>query len=215
MIFGNDYIGIYDNALTKKECEMIINRFETKDKHRQKKVNTNIEGTDKILKTCSQISFNFSDYDDAFYHRMVVNAIKRKFHLYRKKYPYLEYGSTSCGFNLTSYYNLQKYTDGEGYFPLHCEHGSLGPYRMLVWMFYLNDAKSGTIFPSQKKTLKPKTGRLVIWPAAWTHVHKGVTPNVGEKYILTGWWNYEPKTIDGDILAFDLDSDGSLISKYG
>ena len=215
MIFGNDYIGIYDNALTKKECEMIINRFETKDNHRQKKVNTNIEGTNKTLKTCSQISFNFKDNDDAFYHRMIVNAIQRKFHLYRKKYPYLEYGSASCKFDLTSHYNLQKYTDGQGYYPLHCEHGTLGPYRMLVWMIYLNDAKCGTVFPSQKKTLKPKTGRLVIWPAAWTHPHKGITPNVGKKYILTGWWSYVPKTIDGDILAFDLDSDRSLLSKYG
>lgn len=214
MIFGNDHIGIYDNALTKKECEMIINRFETKDSHRQKGVNSEIEGTGENLKLCKQISFDCRNGDDAFYHRMVSIAIERKFHLYRKKNPFLEYGSNTSKFHLTSVYNLQKYSEGEGYFPLHCEHGSLGPYRMLVWMIYLNDAKCGTVFPIQKKTLKPKTGRLVIWPSAWTHPHRGVTPNVGKKYIITGWWNYEVKWEDGSILSYDLHSDSSLFAKY-
>ena len=214
MIFGNDFIGIYDNALTKEECEMIINRFETKDSHRQTGINTKIKGTSQNLKLCTEISFDCRNSDDAFYHRMVHNAIERKFHLYRKKHPFLEYGGNTSIFNLTSLYNIQKYTDGEGYYPLHCEHGSLAPYRMLVWMIYLNDAKCGTVFPSQKKTLKPKPGRLAIWPAAWTHPHKGVTPNVGEKYIITGWWNYEVNWEDGSIVSYDLHSDGSLFAKY-
>ena len=33
-----------------------------------------------------------------------------------------------------------------------------------------------------------------MWPAYWTHPHKGVTPNVGDKYIATGWLNYLPVT---------------------
>lgn len=214
MFFNENFIQIYDNALTKEECEMIINRFETKDKHRHVSINTEIKNTDDPLKLCTEISFDCRNSDDAFYHRMVNNAIERKFYLYRKKHPFLEYGGNTYKFNLTSVYNLQKYTDGEGYFPLHCEHGSFSPYRMLVWMIYLNDAKSGTFFPSQKKTLKPKAGRLAIWPAGWTHPHKGVTPNVGEKYILTGWWNYEVKRKDGDLLLCDLHSDSSLFAKY-
>ena len=99
--------------------------------------------------------------------------------------------------SMCPYFNIQRYYPGEGYFNWHSESsGKPSSNRKLVWMIYLNDAKCGTVFPSQKKTLKPKTGRLVIWPAAWTHPHKGVTPNVGEKYILTGWWNYIPNTID-------------------
>ena len=89
---------------------------------------------------------------------------------------------------------MQRY-DGnkEGYFSLHNEQSGMYPYRMLVWMIYLNDAKSGTEFPYQNKTITPKTGRTVIWPASWTHPHKGVTPNIGIKYIATGWFYYLPK----------------------
>ena len=77
------------------DIDLDLNPGVLNQKDLQLKVNTNIEGTNKTLKTCSQISFNFKDNDDAFYHRMIVNAIQRKFHLYRKKYPHLEYGSTS------------------------------------------------------------------------------------------------------------------------
>jgi hypothetical protein len=38
--------------------------------------------------------------------------------------------------------------------------------------------------------MQPKTGRAAIWSAAWTHVHKGVTPNIGDKYIATGWCQF-------------------------
>lgn len=231
MFFGDNYIGIYDGALTRKECEMIINRFETKDEYRQLDSTKSCSYEDQVKflkdpshkckevplensKICKEISFDLRDVNDSFYHRMVKTAITRKFHLYQKRYPFIAGGSNSCQFHLTSIYNLQKYNDGEGYFNLHNEHGTLSPYRMLTWMIYLNDAKCGTWFPTQKKTIKPKTGRLVIWPASWTHPHKGVTPNVGKKYILTGWWNYEPKYEDGDIISYDLHSDGSLFAKY-
>ena len=63
---------------------------------------------------------------------------------------------------------------------------------MLAWMVYLNDASSGTEFPYQNMTIQAKTGRTVIWPAAWTHPHRGVIPNVGVKYIATGWFYYLP-----------------------
>ena len=92
------------------------------------------------------------------------------------------------------HYNIQKYNgENEGFFTLHNEDSGSHPYRMLVWMMYLNDAKSGTEFPYQNKTITPKVGRTVIWPAGWTHPHKGVTPNEGIKYISTGWFYYLPK----------------------
>ena len=221
MIFDNDFIGIYDDALTKQECEMIINRFETKDKHRQGRIDRKRKSqissfeysqnkeTGDPSKICTEICFSSRHSEDIFYHRMVQIAIERKFYLYRKKNSFLDYGSTSSQFDLSECYNLQKYTDDEGYFALHCEHGSIDPHRMLVWMIYLNDAKCGTEFPVQKKTVKPKTGRLVVWPAAWTHPHRGVTPNIGEKYILTGWWNYLALSecdYENDSFLYDPDS---------
>ena len=38
--------------------------------------------------------------------------------------------------------------------------------------------------------VEAEQGKGVIWPAGWTHPHKGVTPNIGNKYIATGWFEY-------------------------
>ena len=55
---------------------------------------------------------------------------------------------------------------------------------------YLNDDFTGgeTEFLHQHKRLTPKRGTVVIWPAAWTHQHRGNPPLEGTKYILTGWY---------------------------
>ena len=220
-MFNNDYIGIYDNALNGEECRLILKRFESIDKHRHVRPDPSCSAEHmvekskdasfvvdiplKFSKICTQINFNFNNKEDNFYHRLVEYAIYKSLLKYQKRYPFLQYGTTCGKFNITKKYNIQKYEEGEGFYPLHCEQGTLAPYRMLVWMLYLNNAKSGTEFPTQNKVVKPKTGRMVIWPAGWTHPHKGVTPNRGLKYIVTGWWNYEPKFEGGDLFLYDLD----------
>ena len=92
-------------------------------------------------------------------------------------------------------YTFQKLVEkDDGYKVWHCEHGP-SPNdginrRIMAWMIYLNDAKCGTEFMNYP-TINAKMGRCVIWPAAWTHTHRGVCPNKGLKYILTGWVTYD------------------------
>ena len=88
------------------------------------------------------------------------------------------------------YYNIQYYGDGEGYFLPHCEHSAANANRMIAWMIYLNTAQCGTEFPYQQIKVRALQGQGAMWSAGWTHPHKGVTPNVGDKYIVTGWCNY-------------------------
>lgn len=97
--------------------------------------------------------------------------------------------------------NMQKYEKGEGgYFHWHSEHyphptdphqDSL--HRSLVWMFYLNDVEEGgeTEFFYQKLKSKPKKGSLVIFPADFTHTHRGHKPVSNDKYIFTSWVMYQ------------------------
>ena len=42
----------------------------------------------------------------------------------------------------------------------------------------------------QKLTSPAKKGLTLIWPADWTHLHKGQISQTDTKYILTGWLNY-------------------------
>lgn len=91
--------------------------------------------------------------------------------------------------------NLQKYVQGEGgYFAWHTEVTPNDPsgeklHRVLPFMVYLNDVEDGgeTEFYYQELRVKPVRGTLLLWPAYFTHTHRGRTPRSCDKYILTGW----------------------------
>jgi hypothetical protein len=89
----------------------------------------------------------------------------------------------------------QRYQAGVGnYNYWHCEVYPQAPHnealhRTLLFMFYLNDVEQGgqTEFYYQNKSIRPKTGRMVIAPAYFTHTHRGCVPESNDKYILTSW----------------------------
>ena len=85
---------------------------------------------------------------------------------------------------------IQKTLPGEGFHSWHCENDTIeNGKRLLGTMLYLNDVEDGgeTEFLYQHKRFKPEAGKLLIWPAAWTHLHRGNPPLKGEKYIITSW----------------------------
>ncbi|CAM3688336.1 2OG-Fe(II) oxygenase [Rheinheimera salexigens] len=89
----------------------------------------------------------------------------------------------------------QKYQAGKGNYnywhsEVYPQQGSTEPlHRALLFMFYLNDVTEGgeTEFYYQQKSITPKTGRMVIAPAYFTHTHRGCIPKSNDKYILTSW----------------------------
>ncbi|HEX7817496.1 2OG-Fe(II) oxygenase [Dyella sp.] len=91
--------------------------------------------------------------------------------------------------------NLQRYRAGVGGYPYwHCElfprHPDAGTlHRHLLWTIYLNDgfAQGETEFLYQARKVPPRTGSLLIAPAAFTHTHRGNRPHGGDKYIATSW----------------------------
>lgn len=91
--------------------------------------------------------------------------------------------------------NLQRYTGGRGGYPYwHCElyprdrHGET-LHRHLLWTLYLNDGFDAgeTEFLYQRRAIAPRTGSLLIAPAAFTHTHRGNRPQGGDKVIATSW----------------------------
>ena len=59
-------------------------------------------------------------------------------------------------------------------------------------MTYLNDVedKGETEFVLQNLKVKAEKGKTLIWPADWTHTHRGIISPTQEKYIVTGWFNF-------------------------
>ena len=85
----------------------------------------------------------------------------------------------------------QKTLQGQGYHVWHFENSSYqNSRRSVVWTVYLNDVEEGgeTEFLYQSVRIKPKRGTVVIWPAHFTHIHRGNPPLSGDKYIATGWY---------------------------
>tara|TARA_Y100000004_G_C8928956_1_gene418994 strand:- start:446 stop:1120 length:675 start_codon:yes stop_codon:yes gene_type:complete len=87
---------------------------------------------------------------------------------------------------------VQKTPPGGGYHLWHHENADIAhANRDLVWMIYLNDMPDGeaeTEFLYQRRRIKPTAGTVVLWPAGFTHTHKGNTVLTQDKYILTGWY---------------------------
>ena len=96
---------------------------------------------------------------------------------------------------------IQYYPPGGGYKSWHSERG-VNSYpittRHLAWMTYLNDVsdEGETEFLYQEIKFKPKKGLTLIWPADWTHTHRGIPSMTEEKYIITGWFNFVDKVLE-------------------
>jgi len=94
-------------------------------------------------------------------------------------------------YSLQNKINIQKYLPGEGYKVWHFEDNGDEQKRHLVYMTFLNDVDNGgTEFKYQNLTIPAKKGLTLIWPAPWTHTHKGQVSNTQTKYIITGWYNF-------------------------
>ena len=196
-----DFLEVYDYENSESNCEQICSYFdEVYNISDQSSKSSGLSYFNKKRqKICDTKSFNFGE--DWACNEIVYSFISDSISSYVKKYSFLETLNKGAHWRLCPSYNIQRYVgEKEGFFTLHNENSGTYTYRMLVWMVYLNNAKCGTKFPYQDKTVTPKTGRTVIWPAGWTHPHVGVTPNQGTKYIATGWFYFLPK---GDAPKFD------------
>jgi len=191
MIETPNFISIYDNALQKDQCTEIINEFEN-DKDKQVKGFCSDNEGNPIIKPKTKLStdVNHRTDDGTNTTRMLCNSLKFNVEKYKKEYPATNYALLpwSC----TKSYNIQRYWPGEGFFKNHCEVNDLSSsHRVLVWMFYLNSLDDGgTLFPLYDIGIKAVEGRLVIWPAYWTHSHRGQISQTKTKYIATGWFSF-------------------------
>jgi len=195
-------IEAYQNALSSEDCQsliQLIDEFKEQESHIFMKRH---KGSHKIS---TDIYIDFAnmleEVQDPFFERVnpiLLPALDKMTVAYKQSHPFL---NDISPWQLHPWYNLQYYSEGQGYSALHCEHdsnyidkGSDGSRdRVLVWMIYLNNAECGTNFPEQRLTITPEEGLGVLWPSYWTHPHQGVTPNIGDKYIATGSFNfYDP-----------------------
>ncbi len=107
---------------------------------------------------------------------------------YEIKYPMAKNNSP---YALIDFFNIQYYPPGGGFKQWHHERFVSSRNRLFVFMTYLNDVPDGgTEFYHQKITSPAKKGLTIMWPADWTHTHRGQISKKHDKYIATGWFKY-------------------------
>lgn len=111
---------------------------------------------------------------------------------YVEKYVGFSVLCENIGANSTSC-KLQKTEPKGGFHKWHFEHGpdTSSLARVLTWTLYLNDFPEGeaeTEFLEYGVKVTPKKGLLCLFPAGWTHIHRGNPVYSHTKYIATGWY---------------------------
>ena len=169
-------------------CDEFIEYF--KNNPKEQYIGTTLDGYDPKFKKCTELSFTlFSNVDVA---QKYILSLKKVAENYIEKYPFCD---KYAPWNISEGFQLQYYKPGEAFYSYHTERIS-SDYpsctRHLVFMTYLNDVEDQgeTEFLHQKIKVKPKKGKTLIWPADWTHTHRGIPSPTQEKYIITGWFNF-------------------------
>ena len=189
----SNFIDTYQ-VLAPHDCERIIDYYHQDDRKKQGVVIGDGERYDTKKSTDIYVNFGnlWNNSADDKYNDIILPAVNYAVNKWVENHKFI---ISMPAFSSYESYNIQHYKDGEGYFGLHCEcqpdaSSDRFIHRMGAWMIYLNDAESGTEFPYQEIVLQPEQGVCAVWPAYYTHPHKGVTPNRGDKYIATGWINF-------------------------
>lgn len=187
-----DFIRIYDGAVSREFCTGLIQYFEWCAENN--KVWNRSEASANFKKDTST-SINPTNVWDIDFTKSNLSGYIREFNdsFWGQAYPsYATEFDTLNAFQAhgISTYKIQKTIPSGGYHIWHAEHDSIEHSRRIAaYILYLNDVPDGgeTEFLYQSKRVSPKEGRLVIFPAGYTHTHRGNPPLRGIKYIMTGW----------------------------
>lgn len=189
-MFITDYIKVYENALPPDLCAAIIKRFDECETVKEEREMSEIEGKEPLLvRSHTELDIShepgFEDIQQVMMKITELAVTKYQSELPIRTFP-KDIGVES--------FRVKKYRAGEeDYFAYHVDvnsHSSARRYLALIW--YLNDVEQGgdTYFPHPNVRIKPKQGRLAMFPSLWMYPHSGEKAVSNDKYILITYLHY-------------------------
>jgi hypothetical protein len=193
-----DFIGYYQNLYPVGYCEHLIKEFNRLEEGGAGSNRQRSENAHKHVKDDYQISIelrnhNLIPFEEKDSCSLFFDGLQACYDNYTEKYSILR----DNGKIRASVMKMQRTGPGGGY---HVWHGEQGPgvhaNRVLVYMVYLNSLEEGeggeTEFLYQRTRIRPEENLMLLWPAAYTHAHRG-NPVLTDKYkyIVTGWFFYD------------------------
>ena len=174
--------------ISKDLCDEVVDYFNFNKKYQEAgTVYTDSKnGVNKDIKDSVDLNVSAGNLDGPIGQYRI--HLQRVLDLYLKKY---EQADKVEPFGIKEDYNIQKYSIGGGFKQWHAENTGDQLNRHLVFMTYLNDVEDGgTEFMYQNIKTQAEKGLTIIWPAIWTHTHRGIVSSTSEKIIVTGWYNF-------------------------
>lgn len=166
--------------IDEKICDLIISDFEAREAVHERA--HSVRGYTSVTSSAMNQAL-MSAYSE------LINRVTKE---YTKLYTFSK--DTIEAFDLAHPWNIQKYEVGRHYSAYHCENNGNPKFnrRHLAFMTYLNTVNDGgeTEFLYQNLKIKPEKGLTLIWPAYFTHIHRGLPSNSEIKYVTTGWYEF-------------------------
>ena len=183
-----DFIESYEHEASDDYCDRMIQRWEDLDSGKMSSSYGRMDG-----QISNEGSTNRKDY--AYFYEIdakdlaeeTYQILNKCLQMYLNKYP------SMANFQMSSTnIKVQKTPPKGGFHKWHCEQqGIKDALRILTWTIYLNDMpenEAETEFLEYGIKIPAKKGTVCIFPAAWTHTHRGNAVYSHDKYIATGWY---------------------------
>jgi hypothetical protein len=165
------FILVKDNVLNKNECISIIDYFKNKTES-------------DTMNGINYAHFTKNEYIKFIFLKEKVTYL---FEEYLKTYPQLNFVKDKWLLNEFRFKHFKPHNYFKGW---HSEHSVDNNKRLLCLQFYLSDHNCGTEF-YDGYTVLSKTGRAMMFPAYFTHTHRGqLCPDLKDRYILGGYANF-------------------------
>lgn len=188
-------IQVVDGLLDDEICRNLLTRLD--QIWSMSSAGKTLGGVDQRTKFSEDLGYSrntlsecWSDVDTVFEQR-ICQAITSAVAIYRQEYRHLDNWTDISD----SGFQVQKYLKSYGFYRPHVDSFP-APFstisdRVLAMVIYLNDVDFGgeTNFPLHEIAVTPKAGRIVFFPATWTHLHESRVPISGDKWIISSFIN--------------------------
>lgn len=179
------FIGEYEKAMPDEMCDYLINMADQLISHNPSQFMTDDPQYGGKRK---DFTLNVGSHNPEAA-REINNVIQSCLEEYTREYIGINHSRRFMSW----WQKLQVTPPMGGFHEWHNEHAHIETCdRVLTWMVYLNDLPEGegeTEFLHQCLRVRPKKGTALLWPAGWTHCHRGNPPHTTQKYVVTGWYN--------------------------
>ena len=191
-------IGRFHNAGFEAVADGVMTFFDRRTDLQRPGIAFGPGGGDEPAKVSTDISLVAIDrsYSDAYaLSEVIVRGVSAALERYLQERPLFREVCPDQELFVMPIFNLQRYAPGEGFRQWHCDwtigdEATEPVHRVLAWILYCDTvADAGTEFHWQDHHEPAERGKLVIFPAGPSHIHRGRVNTRLSKTIATGWIN--------------------------